>query len=70
MEVAEMYYSQQDYIETSSGNKVCRKSVLCGPQNIMILGKVGWRGRVVTDQSVPYSRSCRRAVSSEATWPT
>ena len=40
MEVPEMGYQQADYIETASGNKVCRKSVLCGPQNIMILGKV------------------------------
>lgn len=40
MEVNDMFYNQMDYIETASGNKVCRKSVLCGPQSIMILGKV------------------------------
>lgn len=40
MEVPDMYYNQIDYIETASGNKVCRKSVLCGPQSIMIMGKV------------------------------
>ncbi|KAJ6216208.1 hypothetical protein RDWZM_007365 [Blomia tropicalis] len=39
MEVSDMFYNQADYIETASGNKVCRKSVLCGSQNIMILGK-------------------------------
>ncbi|KAH9417406.1 dynactin 5, p25 subunit [Dermatophagoides pteronyssinus] len=39
MEVNDMFYNQMDYIETASGNKVCRKSVLCGPQSIMILGK-------------------------------
>lgn len=38
-----MFYNQMDYIETASGNKVCRKSVLCGPQSIMILGKVGFQ---------------------------
>lgn len=44
-----MFYNQADYIETASGNKVCRKSVLCGPQNIMILGKVRRFADVVVD---------------------
>ena len=40
MEPSDVYYNQQDYIETVSGNKVCKKSVLLGSQNIMLHGKV------------------------------
>lgn len=40
MEPEYVYYNQQDYIETVSGNKVCKKSVLLGSQNIMLHGKV------------------------------
>eukprot|EP00045_Choanoeca_perplexa_P015014 m.180982 g.180982 ORF g.180982 m.180982 type:complete len:185 (+) comp16868_c0_seq4:3241-3795(+) len=32
-------YNKSDYIETQSGNKVSKKSVLCGSQNIVLLGK-------------------------------
>ena len=39
MELADMEYQQMEYIETASGNKVCRRSVLCGSQNIMLMGK-------------------------------
>jgi len=39
MEAEDIYYSKDEYIETASGNKVCRKSVLCGSQNIMLMGK-------------------------------
>lgn len=34
-----IYYNPQHYIVTTSGNKVCRQSVLCGSQNIMLNGK-------------------------------
>jgi hypothetical protein len=33
-------YDKAEFIETSSGNKVSRKSVLCGSQNIHLNGKV------------------------------
>mmetsp|Transcript_20923 Transcript_20923/g.65406 ORF Transcript_20923/g.65406 Transcript_20923/m.65406 type:complete len:209 (+) Transcript_20923:103-729(+) len=33
------YYSKADYIQTASGNKVSRQSVLCGSQNISLAGK-------------------------------
>jgi dynactin-5 len=39
MELADIRYNQAEYIETAQGNKVCRKSVLCGSQNIMLHGK-------------------------------
>ncbi|XP_014668820.1 PREDICTED: dynactin subunit 5-like [Priapulus caudatus] len=39
MEAADVYYKKPEYIETASGNKVSRQSVLCGSQNIVINGK-------------------------------
>ena len=39
MELVDVYYNRDEYIETASGNKVCRKSVLCGSQNIMLQGR-------------------------------
>lgn len=43
MELPDMFYNQAEYIETASGNKVCRKSVLCGSQNIVLHGKVSYQ---------------------------
>ncbi|XP_053813867.1 dynactin subunit 5 [Vidua chalybeata] len=40
MELSEMLYNKSEYIETASGNKVSRQSVLCGSQNIVLNGKV------------------------------
>lgn len=34
-----VYYNPAHYIVTASGNKVCKQSVLCGSQNIVLLGK-------------------------------
>ena len=39
MEFQDMFYSKDEYIETASGNKVSRQSVLCGSQNIVLNGK-------------------------------
>ncbi|XP_022321349.1 dynactin subunit 5-like [Crassostrea virginica] len=39
MELQDEFYSNAEYIETASGNKVSRQSVLCGSQNIVINGK-------------------------------
>jgi hypothetical protein len=33
-------YNKEDYIETLTGNRVSRKSILCGSQNIRLAGKV------------------------------
>jgi len=34
-----LHYSKNDYISTASGNKVSKRSVLCGSHNIHIAGK-------------------------------
>uniref|UniRef100_T1J1I0 Dynactin subunit 5 n=1 Tax=Strigamia maritima TaxID=126957 RepID=T1J1I0_STRMM len=39
MELGTINYSKPEYIETASGNKVSRQSVLCGSQNIVLNGK-------------------------------
>ena len=39
MELPDVYYSKSEYIETASGNKVSRNSILCGSQNIVLNGK-------------------------------
>lgn len=63
-----MYYDQATFIETASGNKVCRKSVLCGSQNIMLHGKVGvlvfWLCNCVDFHSV----ASRRPLFSKIAW--
>ncbi|KAF9578096.1 hypothetical protein BGW38_006305 [Lunasporangiospora selenospora] len=39
MELPVVHYSKSEYIETDTGNKVSRKSVICGSQNIVLGGK-------------------------------
>jgi dynactin-5 len=39
MELPEVLYKKSDFIETTSGNKVCRRSIMCGSQNIVLQGK-------------------------------
>jgi len=39
MELSDKLYSKAEFIETASGNKVSRQSVLCGSQNIVLNGK-------------------------------
>ncbi|KAF9788470.1 dynactin subunit P25 [Thelephora terrestris] len=34
-----IYYSRTEYIETDTGNKVSRKAIIAGPQNIILGGK-------------------------------
>lgn len=40
MEPQDIYYNKSEYVETASGNKVSRQTVLCGSQNIVLHGKV------------------------------
>ena len=37
------FFAPADYIETTSGNRVSRRSVLCGSQNIVLNGKTDIR---------------------------
>ncbi|KAI9136433.1 trimeric LpxA-like protein [Paraphysoderma sedebokerense] len=39
MELPTTVYEKAEYIETDTGNKVSRKSVICGSQNIVLGGK-------------------------------
>mmetsp|Transcript_66300 Transcript_66300/g.153982 ORF Transcript_66300/g.153982 Transcript_66300/m.153982 type:complete len:209 (-) Transcript_66300:72-698(-) len=39
LEEPPIYYNKADYIQTASGNKVSRQSVLCGSQNISLAGR-------------------------------
>ncbi|KAI5694764.1 hypothetical protein M8J76_006388 [Diaphorina citri] len=40
MELSNIYYDRDSYVETASGNKVSRKSLVAGAQNIVLTGKV------------------------------
>jgi dynactin-5 len=40
MEIADTFYNKDEFVETASGNKVSRQTVLCGSQNIVLHGKV------------------------------
>ena len=39
MELPDLPFNKAEYIETASGNRVSRQSVLCGSQNIILNGK-------------------------------
>ena len=39
MELPDIPFNKAEYIETASGNRVSRASVLCGSQNIILNGK-------------------------------
>ena len=39
MELPDVHFNKSEYIETASGNRVSRASVLCGSQNIILNGK-------------------------------
>ena len=39
MDLGIINYNKELFIETASGNKVSRQSVLCGSQNIVLNGK-------------------------------
>uniref|UniRef100_A0A1B6DP10 Dynactin subunit 5 n=1 Tax=Clastoptera arizonana TaxID=38151 RepID=A0A1B6DP10_9HEMI len=40
MELQDIFFDPIEYVETASGNKVSRQTVLCGSQNIVLNGKV------------------------------
>nr|CAD7257587.1 unnamed protein product [Timema shepardi]CAD7576438.1 unnamed protein product [Timema californicum] len=40
MDLQDIYFDKSEYVETASGNKVSKQTVLCGSQNIVLGGKV------------------------------
>ncbi|XP_044735288.1 dynactin subunit 5-like [Chrysoperla carnea] len=40
IEIPDMHFNKNEYVETVSGNKISRQTVLCGSQNIILSGKV------------------------------
>ncbi|KAL1509761.1 hypothetical protein ABEB36_004448 [Hypothenemus hampei] len=40
MELGDVIYNKTEYVETASGNKVSRQTILSGSQNIILQGKV------------------------------
>jgi dynactin-5 len=40
MEIPITHYTKEEYFETANGNRVSKKSVLCGSQHIRLSGKV------------------------------
>ncbi|XP_003739899.1 dynactin subunit 5 [Galendromus occidentalis] len=58
-------YDKQEYIETASGNKVSRKSVLCGAHNIILSGKTIIQAGAIVRGDLANVRVGRRCVISK-----
>ncbi|XP_059934420.1 dynactin subunit 5 isoform X2 [Mesoplodon densirostris] len=64
MELGELLYNKSEYIETASGNKVSRQSVLCGSQNIVLNGK-NFDISVFLTSSIGCHSACRKRQGSD-----
>eukprot|EP00041_Stephanoeca_diplocostata_P011527 m.190840 g.190840 ORF g.190840 m.190840 type:complete len:234 (+) comp18576_c0_seq4:140-841(+) len=62
-----MFYNRSDYIETNSGNKLCRNTVLCAPQSIVLQGKTIVEARCVIRGDLANVRVGRFTVIKERT---
>lgn len=67
MEQAPIFYSKPEYIETASGNKVSRQSVLCGSQNIVLNGKTIIQSDCIVRGDLANVRIGRHCVISKRT---
>lgn len=67
MELAVTNYNKQEYIETASGNKVSRQSVLCGSQNIVLNGKTIIQSDCIVRGDLANVRIGRHCVISKRT---
>lgn len=65
MELLNTYYDRSQYVETASGNKVSRKSILCGSQNIVLSGKTLIMSDCIIRGDLANIRIGRRCVISE-----
>jgi len=64
MELPVVMYEKQEYIETASGNKVSRRSVLCGAHNIVLNGKTIIQSGAIVRGDLANIRVGRRCVIS------
>jgi len=62
MELPDISYEKAGYVETASGNKVSRNTVLCGSQNIVINGKSIVRDGVIIRGDLAAVRIGRQCV--------
>eukprot|EP00913_Durusdinium_trenchii_P023542 g22119.t1 len=58
LEAPPIYYNKADYIQTASGNKVSRNSVLCGSQNITLVGNSVIKPGTVLRKHVIVGENC------------
>ncbi|VDD78240.1 unnamed protein product [Mesocestoides corti] len=65
MELQNIYYDSRQYVETASGNKVSRESVLCGSQNIVLSGMTIIMSKCIIRGDLANIRIGRRCVISE-----
>lgn len=65
MEIADMPYNKDEYVETASGNKVSRQTVLCGSQNIVLHGKVIVQSNVIIRGDLANVRTGRYCIISK-----
>nr|VZI48949.1 unnamed protein product [Spirometra erinaceieuropaei] len=66
MELIDTYYDPAEYVVTASGNKVSRKSILCGSQNIVLNGKTIIMSDCIIRGDLANIRIGRRCVISES----
>ncbi|XP_040568725.1 dynactin subunit 5 isoform X2 [Lepeophtheirus salmonis] len=64
MELPDILYKKDAYIETASGNRVSRKSVLCGSQNIILNGKTIVQSDAIVRGDLAHVRVGRHCIIS------
>jgi dynactin-5 len=67
MELQDEEYVKSAYIETASGNKVSRQSVLCGSQNIVLNGKTILQSECIVRGDLANIRVGRQCVIKKRT---
>jgi len=65
MELSDQFYNKAEFIETASGNKVSRKSILCGSQNIILHGKTIIQSECVIRADLANVRAGRHCIISK-----
>ncbi|TRY68498.1 hypothetical protein TCAL_11279 [Tigriopus californicus] len=64
MELPVIPFNKEEYIETASGNRVSRQSVLCGSQNIILNGKNIVQGEAIIRGDLANVRVGRHCIIS------